>query len=691
MKKTILILSAVVLLCAMIFCQSAFAADTEDYPHIDADCEDSDISLWFDYSTEKIKQSDTTSTGMNGFTIYMAKNEMEDAQFVLLSSADKSGLTAEITDFEDDDGNVVPSEVYIELYSDCANYGYVPDATPPLSAYGEFSLSAGSTQAFLIRAKTSEDTVAGDYEATLSVYDEDENEIKTAKVYVHVWDFALSEKTECATSINLSRGGTDGQAALMGISSDQMYKNYYDYLLENRICSYYLPYDIYNASAVDYMDNPRVTSFQMTDKYGTLLGTPQLKVVFKKYFSGEEGQQRFEKSYVFSGIVDAYRPDQLEAFRNYYNNLRSTYSELALDYTDVPFNLINTYINDIDYQTDDGMIDQVEYYSDFLRFWCSKPFAYTDKDELSVFGAKLMQPQKWDDVYGTFGERMAAKRADGQKVWWFLSWDVDPPYINYYIQTDGVAQRVLFWQQYDNGVQGFLTNFSNYWIGDPYVNTITDQSKPNAHGESAFIYPGANFGLSVPVGSLRLEAMRDGIEDYQMFYMLEELEGEGSADAIIDEMTTGMVHYSTSDADYYETRKLLGNSIEIAIAAQNCEHEFNLLSETAASCTEEGVKVFKCDKCGYTYADRIAATGHNYVRGICTECGAQDPDYSAVMPGDVTGDGKVSSQDVNMMSKILTGLVNPSENQTAAADLDGSNKIDAKDALLLERLLTGVS
>ena len=115
-----------------------------------------------------------------------------------------------------------------------------------------------------------------------------------------------------------------------------------------------------------------------------------------------------------------------------------------------------------------------------------------------------------------------------------------------------MAQRILFWQQYDNGVEGYLTNFVNFWIvGDPYSNCLTNAAaSPNGYGESILIYPGGKYGLDVPVSSLRLEAMRDGIEDYQMFYMIEELLGDGAADKYIDEMTTGMVHYSTSDEKY---------------------------------------------------------------------------------------------------------------------------------------------
>ena len=44
-----------------------------------------------------------------------------------------------------------------------------------------------------------------------------------------------------------------------------LYKNYYDYLLENRICAYTLPYDTAgyytDERILQYLNNPRVVAF----------------------------------------------------------------------------------------------------------------------------------------------------------------------------------------------------------------------------------------------------------------------------------------------------------------------------------------------------------------------------------------------------------------------------------------------
>ena len=98
MKKTSLMLSAVAvitLICAAILFAGASGAVSDDpadnYTVRTAEYEDNGIKLWFDHSFRKNFTSDRKSTGMNTYSVYMAKNEIESAQFVLCSAVDKPG------------------------------------------------------------------------------------------------------------------------------------------------------------------------------------------------------------------------------------------------------------------------------------------------------------------------------------------------------------------------------------------------------------------------------------------------------------------------------------------------------------------------------------------------------------------------------------------------------------------------
>ncbi|MBR4132808.1 MAG: S-layer homology domain-containing protein, partial [Oscillospiraceae bacterium] len=49
---------------------------------------------------------------------------------------------------------------------------------------------------------------------------------------------------------------------------------------------------------------------------------------------------------------------------------------------------------------------------------------------------------------------------------------------------------------------------------------------------------------------------------------------------------------------------------------------------TAPTCTEAGFTTYTCSRCGFSYnADEVAKLDHDYKDGVCTRCGAADPDY----------------------------------------------------------------
>ena len=78
------------------------------------------------------------------------------------------------------------------------------------------------------------------------------------------------------------------------------------------------------------------------------------------------------------------------------------------------------------------------------------------------------------------------------------------------------------------------------------------------------IYPGFKVALDYlePVGSLRLECVRDGIEDYEYFTILEEIIGKDKVDMIINEFTTSVIDYSTDAELFTALHEAIGSLIE---------------------------------------------------------------------------------------------------------------------------------
>jgi hypothetical protein len=284
-----------------------------------------------------------------------------------------------------------------------------------------------------------------------------------------------------------------------------------------------------------------------------------------------------------------------------------------------------------DFEVSEG-VDEIDFLDDYVNIWVPKPFAFTNASDIgTVTGAKLLQDTSWDSIYGTFSERMTAYKNRGDKLWWFISWDVKAPYANYFTQTDGVTHRVLFWQQKDCGVDGFLYNSVNFWYnGDPWENSLTNTKYPGVYGEAVLVYPGARLGIDGPVSSLRLEAMRDGIEDFEYLTMLEEKLGTSAAKKYISMVSESVTTY-THDGDVFANARIaLGDAVEKAYSA------------------------------------------------------------SAVKLGDVNGDGNVSSADVMLIKRYLAGRSTLGDDALTAANVNGDGRINSIDIMLIKRYIAGL-
>ena len=399
----------------------------------------SELDMWFDHTTVKVARSDTTSSGKNTYKMYMAKNEIEACQFFLATTADRSDLSVEVTPFKNESGAELETEVFEEYYTKMDNDIYRPDALPPVE--DSFTIKANQSKGFLIKAKTTAETAEGEYKAQVIVK-EAGNVIKQAEVSANVWDFTLSDETACATAFGLGR--YDIYTDHMQYESDDsvLYKAYYDYLLENRISSYYLPYDLTDPRADEYMSDPRVTSFCITG-YGSDMTDDEIRAVYNKLSQNEEW---LDKAYFY------YVDEPLEMTK--LNQLKSAGERLENLYPG--YNMISPYFMNIDVTED---MDQIAFMSPYLSIWCTKVFAHTlpeDKDIEGVQKAQYLMSEEQIAKYGTFEERMAEEVAGGDKQWWYHCWEPVDPYANFDASRQGLVHRVTFWQQQMYDVTGCL-------------------------------------------------------------------------------------------------------------------------------------------------------------------------------------------------------------------------------------------
>lgn len=159
----------------------------------------------------------------------------------------------------------------------------------------------------------------------------------------------------------------------------------------------------------------------------------------------------------------------------------------------------------------------------------------------------------WVDEYADYGsgspyhhgaqkeKERQAWLAAGHEFWWY--WCIGPSqsaWMNTFVERPAIQARLLFWLTALHGVTGMLYYETDIWAEQcPSMRPCTPVSRINgtaktnfnpatwngngasiltggANGDGSFTYPGPHGLLS----SIRLENIRDGIEDWSLFSML---------------------------------------------------------------------------------------------------------------------------------------------------------------------------
>jgi hypothetical protein len=120
-------------------------------------------------------------------------------------------------------------------------------------------------------------------------------------------------------------------------------------------------------------------------------------------------------------------------------------------------------------------------------------------------------------------ERIKFWRGRGAEMWWYICCGPVHPYPNFFVDYPTIDSRMVFWLTWKYGKTGFL-----YWgveyHGDPKEMTPDGPTERYSvgpphmgNGDGTLCYWGPDMVL---YPSVRLNAIRDGIEDYEYFALL---------------------------------------------------------------------------------------------------------------------------------------------------------------------------
>lgn len=126
----------------------------------------------------------------------------------------------------------------------------------------------------------------------------------------------------------------------------------------------------------------------------------------------------------------------------------------------------------------------------------------------------------WVPVLGSFDDQLDKLRTHvgkGGQAWFYTCTAPQERHLNRFIDYPLLKTQLLHWFNFRYNLTGFLHWGGNYWGPEPFLSVqgvINDNTTLLPAGDNAIVYPDpANESV---LSSIRLEAMREGIEDYEL-------------------------------------------------------------------------------------------------------------------------------------------------------------------------------
>lgn len=503
---------------------------------------DENVKLWWAYSTENLLKDisydyDRDST----LRLYAIKGETESIQLMITPKNNVDNFDFTMNEVTSDSGATISDKQfeifvnwYVEIegsYNTKADYGSYPDALVPLKSCKrarENYIDAGNNQGLWINVNVPNDAESGVYTGTGTLkLDKEKYDIP---VVLTVYDAQMPEQVHSRTAFAV---WYDYIYKGEGTYSTELADAYFWYLIDKRIMTTNVEpgkYSDFNA----YMDfmvknlaaNPDVSAYNLpyrvcagADGHALLEEGSVMELlnmmVDRNIALREDGDTQidlFRKAYYYLGNVcdEPHTPEALERTRicdEIISRCKLTVAERLNDYPDLKESLLS-----IQHVVTTPLLPEL-IGSDTVggvQTWCPT--------------FENFQSQEQRDRY--YERRNTSDRIMGEGIWWYGCIVPTAPYPTYHLDDSLVVPRVISWMQFDYEIEGNLYWAVNYY--DTCESTGRDvwqsaNSWPSIAGEGQLLYPGDKYGIFGPIATCRLESIREGNEDYEYFWMINEM------------------------------------------------------------------------------------------------------------------------------------------------------------------------
>ena len=521
--------------------------------------------------------------------IETARNEYESAQIILSALGKVDAYTITLSDLVLEGGDTVYAKenitVYNQKYSDVATpwspdavSGWYPDCLLPFDAAvkaGENKVASGDNQGLWFSFNTPENQPVGTYKGNVILtVDGEEN---TIPVSVRVRNITVSEETHSKSMFINNWSQYLGEYGDTQELTDLYIKKMYEYRISPTtlvIDSAYKQqdFDYYAEKAYELCSVPGSGGYAIPTNKGAN-GIPKgILSGYMKSLAKKSLETKFDllaKAYVYA-IDEPVSNNAFERSKQFAITFVQHVEEV------VSYLESNKTALMAEYNVDEAFFNQVvqsaaslrhvtttayrEDYDPYVDIWCP-PFHHFETGYLS------------------------GKYAKDDKLWWYGAVSPQSPYPTYHLDDDMMSPRVIGWMQNVYGVEGniywavniYAKYQGSYQYVDEYYETPAHyyNSGRAVNGDGFLFYPGKKYGIDGPLVSLRLESIRDGYEEYELLYAIDEAYARISETAqagktfsatetikdIASSIYSGM-HVTATNATFADARKQLLNLTE---------------------------------------------------------------------------------------------------------------------------------
>ena len=532
-------------------------------------------------STTKVLQKQDYNSGTQTLSFKSFRNEYENAQVIMTAKTDVLSYDVELRDLKSGE-NILSKDqfsVYNEKYiivskqlEFLSGYGVgsYPDALLPLDSaieYGENQFRKGLNQGLWFTVFVPEDQAAGVYTGNFALTIN--GETREFPVEVTVWDYVVPSATHQKSCFAVY---DDALAKAEVAWTWEMEELYTEMLLNYRLQPQSLPTGLGHAfdpseddvlawidSVVKYTQDERTTWFNIpyqianrkedqtlpdgtTAKAGTLLNFGLYENTLKWLLerSAKEGLNLMEKLGMYLTLVD-------EAD---YNKRTNVSAYLTKTLKEIQQNLYDKYIAELEAGTlwlgkavEEDFIREVLEDMRTIQHWTTSahnnvatmPELIYEYPATQCIYLWQFHVEEWRDAIQEEVDRYNEfYGTDTGEVWMYTATAPVSPNPTLHIDDDLLTLRSMGWMMKQYNITGHEYWYTTlyYWMENGWDNKMTGPLQDcyqtanryaPTNGDGFIFYPGSYYGIKGPLASVRLEVLRDSMEDYEIFYVMEQM------------------------------------------------------------------------------------------------------------------------------------------------------------------------